>query len=161
VLDGLVDRTAVDPGAPFEPQVLAGLATLKKEDRAAFEALRTQLKRAGCRMTALDRAIAEEKGDVGGRYLVHRVGLPFPALASSDWHRKGGFYLSACPTHFFKFSIRCGLPARSGSAKRDAPKTKAKQTKAKQSSVFLSTLRADYSFSPYSREEGTVTRLYG
>ena len=43
------------------------LAALKKDDRAAFEALRSQLKKAGCRVTALDEAIAEENGDVGGR----------------------------------------------------------------------------------------------
>jgi hypothetical protein len=40
---------------------------MKKDERAAFEALRAQLKSAGCRVTALDEAIAEESGDVGGR----------------------------------------------------------------------------------------------
>lgn len=39
----------------------------EKDERAAFEALRAQLKSAGCRVTALDEAIAEESGDVGGR----------------------------------------------------------------------------------------------
>ena len=63
----MVERTATDPGAPFAPDALARLATLKKDDRAAFEALRAQLKSAGCRVTALDEAIAEESGDVGGR----------------------------------------------------------------------------------------------
>ena len=38
-----------------------------KEDRAAFEVLRSQLKKVGCRVTALDEAIAEESGDLGGR----------------------------------------------------------------------------------------------
>ena len=66
-LDGLVEKTAGDPGAPFTPEVLEALAALKKDDRAAFEALRAQLKNAGCRVTALDEAIAEESGDVGGR----------------------------------------------------------------------------------------------
>jgi len=66
-LEGLVEKTAADPGAPFEPGVLERLAALKKDDRAAFEALRAQLKRAGCRVTALDEAIAEESGDTGGR----------------------------------------------------------------------------------------------
>src|ERR1700738_5226205 len=46
-LEGLVERTATDPGAPFAPDTLARLATLKKDDRAAFEALRAQLKGAG------------------------------------------------------------------------------------------------------------------
>ena len=66
-LDGLVEKTSVDPGSPFEPDVLERLAALKKDDRAAFEALRAQLKKAGCRVTALDEAIAEESGDAGGR----------------------------------------------------------------------------------------------
>jgi hypothetical protein len=66
-LDGLVEKTASDPGAPFTPEMLEALAALKKNDRAAFEKLHAQLKGAGCRVTALDKAIAEESGDVGGR----------------------------------------------------------------------------------------------
>jgi hypothetical protein len=65
-LEGLVERCAEDPGAAFTLEVLERLAALKKEDRAAFETLRTRLKKAGCRVTALDEAIAEETGD-GGR----------------------------------------------------------------------------------------------
>ena len=65
-LDGLVEKSAEDPGAAFTPEVLERLATLKKEDRAAFEALRARLKKAGCRVTALDEAMAEDAGD-GGR----------------------------------------------------------------------------------------------
>src|SRR5580704_4190549 len=37
-LEGLVERTATEPGAPFALDALVGLATLKKDDRAAFEA---------------------------------------------------------------------------------------------------------------------------
>ena len=66
-LEGLVERTATDPGAPFVPEALEALAALKQDNRAAFEALRSQLKKAGCRVTALDDAIAEENGDAGGR----------------------------------------------------------------------------------------------
>jgi len=66
-LAGLVERTTNDPGAPFIAEVLEALAALKKENRATFEALRSQLKRVGCRVTALDDAIAEESGDAGGR----------------------------------------------------------------------------------------------
>ena len=66
-LDGLVEKTTADPGAPFAPDALERLAALKKADRAAFEALRAHLKNAGCRVTALDDAIAEENGDMGGR----------------------------------------------------------------------------------------------
>ena len=66
-LDGLVQRVAADPGAAFMPEALERLATLKKEDRAAFELLRSKLKKSGCRVAALDDAIAEESGDGGGR----------------------------------------------------------------------------------------------
>jgi putative DNA primase/helicase len=51
-----------------------GLVSLKKEDRAAFEVLRAELKDAGCRMTALDEAIDEENVDTGGvRMLMGRA----------------------------------------------------------------------------------------
>jgi hypothetical protein len=66
-LEGLVERAATDPGAAFAPDVLERLAALKKSDLAAFETLRAQLRAAGCRVTALDEALAEENGDPGGR----------------------------------------------------------------------------------------------
>jgi hypothetical protein len=66
-LDGLVERCAADPGAPFTQEVLERLASLQTEDRARFETLRARLRKAGCRVTALDAAIAEERGDLGGR----------------------------------------------------------------------------------------------
>lgn len=65
-LDGLVEKSTEDPGAVFTPEVLERLAALKSEDRASFEALRARLKKAGCRVTALDEAMAQESGD-GGR----------------------------------------------------------------------------------------------
>lgn len=65
-LDGLVEISAKDPGAAFTSEVLDRLVTLKAEDRASFEALRARLKKVGCRVTALDEAMAEESGD-GGR----------------------------------------------------------------------------------------------
>jgi hypothetical protein len=53
---------------PLEsPDVLERLAALKKDDRGAFESPRAQLKEAGCRVTALDEAIAEENGGMGRR----------------------------------------------------------------------------------------------
>jgi hypothetical protein len=70
-LEGLAERTATDPGAPFVPDSLVRLVALKKEDRAAFEALRAQLKEVGCRVTALDQAIAEENGETAGRGPTH------------------------------------------------------------------------------------------
>jgi hypothetical protein len=66
-LAGLAEKTAADPGAPFMPEALEALVALKKDNRAAFEALRSQLKKAGCRVTALDDAIAEENGTSSGR----------------------------------------------------------------------------------------------
>ncbi|UEM16570.1 hypothetical protein J4G43_021560 [Bradyrhizobium barranii subsp. barranii] len=66
-LAGLAEKTAADPGAPFMPEALEALAALRQNNRAAFEALRAQLKKAGCRVTALDDAIAEENGTPSGR----------------------------------------------------------------------------------------------
>jgi hypothetical protein len=66
-LEELVEKTATDPGAPFAADTLERLAALKKDERAAFEVLRAQLKAAGARVTALDEAIATESGGTGGR----------------------------------------------------------------------------------------------
>ena len=63
LLDGLVERTTVDPGSAFEPEILEELATLKKVNRAAFEGLRARLKKVGCRVKELDEAIALESGN--------------------------------------------------------------------------------------------------
>jgi hypothetical protein len=46
---------------------LERLWALKKEDRAAFEVLRANLKKSGCRVAALDEAIGEQSGEEGGR----------------------------------------------------------------------------------------------
>jgi len=59
-LDGLVERTAADPGAPFEPAVLRRLAALKRNEPAAFETLRAQLRKAGCRVGELDAMLSRE-----------------------------------------------------------------------------------------------------
>lgn len=63
VLEGLVERTSSDPGIPFTPEVVEKLAVLKRSDRAAFESLRSQLKKCGCRVTVLDREIAKASGE--------------------------------------------------------------------------------------------------
>jgi len=89
-LDGLVERTANDPGAAFAPEVLERLATLKKEDRAAFEVLRSRLKNAGSRVTALDKAIAEETGDMGGRGPTQADILVALAQAAELFHAPDG-----------------------------------------------------------------------
>jgi hypothetical protein len=66
-LDGLVEKVAIDAGAPFAPDVLERLCELKRQNRPAFEVLRARLKEARCRVTVLDDAIAEENGEAGGR----------------------------------------------------------------------------------------------
>jgi hypothetical protein len=66
-LDGLIEKVIADPGALFVPEVLERLARLRRDDRAAFEALRARIKRAGGRVTALDDAIAGNHGAAGGR----------------------------------------------------------------------------------------------
>lgn len=65
-LEELVAETATDPGAPFAAEMLERLAELRTDDRSAFERLRSRLKKAGCRIAALDRAIAEITGKLGG-----------------------------------------------------------------------------------------------
>ena len=64
-LEDLVEKTKLDPGAPFTPEVLERLAALKQDNRAAFEKLRAELK-AVCRVTALDETLAEASGETGG-----------------------------------------------------------------------------------------------
>jgi hypothetical protein len=66
-LEELLEKAGTDPGALFRPDTLHELAALKKDDRAAFETLRAQLKSAGCRVKELDDALEEEDGDTGGR----------------------------------------------------------------------------------------------
>ena len=66
-LEELVEKAATDPGAVFVPAMLEHLVALKWQDRARFEVLRAQLKDAGCRVMALDEAIARESGGAGGR----------------------------------------------------------------------------------------------
>jgi hypothetical protein len=88
-MEQLSSISYVDPGAPFKPDVLDALSTLKKEDRAAFEVLRSRLKKAGCRVTVLDEALMEESGD-GGRgptqadilILGNTVGQPIKRIGS-------------------------------------------------------------------------------
>lgn len=60
---GLVERAERNPEAAFAPEVLERLAVLRKDEPGAFERLRSRLKKeAGCRVTALDKAIAGESG---------------------------------------------------------------------------------------------------
>jgi hypothetical protein len=89
-LHGLVERVVADPGAAFVPEVLERLAALKKEDRAAFELLRSKLKKSDCRVTALDKAIAKESGDAGGRGPTHADILIELAQTAELFHNPDG-----------------------------------------------------------------------
>ena len=95
-LDGLVEKTTVDSGSAFQPEVLERLAALKKDDRAAFERLRTQLKKAGCRVTALDESADDRP-------------VPHPdSLAAA----RPGRALPSCCGKFAGRSYRSPTPAR-------------------------------------------------
>jgi hypothetical protein len=66
-LDGLIERVASDPSAALMPEVVQRLADLKRENRPAFESLRSKLKSAGSRVSALDQAIGQENGEARRR----------------------------------------------------------------------------------------------
>jgi len=66
ILDGLIERVADDPGSAFEPEVLARLLDLKREDRAEFERIRAGLKNQKVRVSALDREMGNQGGGGGG-----------------------------------------------------------------------------------------------
>jgi hypothetical protein len=89
-LEGLVGKTKSDPSAAFMPEVLERLAQLKRHDRAGFEALRTQLKKAGCRVTSLDEALVEESGEARGRGPSHADLLLELAQAAELFHSPDG-----------------------------------------------------------------------
>jgi hypothetical protein len=89
-LDELVTKAATDPGAAFAPDVLERLAALKNDDQAAFEVLRSKLKKAGCRVTELDRAIAGDQGGTAGRDPTQADILIELALSSELFHAPDG-----------------------------------------------------------------------
>jgi hypothetical protein len=62
----LVKRTEANPGVPFAPDNVRDLGALKRVDRVRFETLRDRLKKAGCRVTELDKLIAKESGEALG-----------------------------------------------------------------------------------------------
>ena len=90
-LEGLVDRAALDAGAAFTPEILERLTTLKKDDPAAFEVLRSNLKKAGCRVTALDEAIAAASGSVTGGGRPKQADILIELAQSAElFHTAGG-----------------------------------------------------------------------
>lgn len=62
-LDDLVEATKADRTAPLLPEAVKRLAAFKKNDPAGFEAARSRLKKARCRVTVLDDLIAKERRD--------------------------------------------------------------------------------------------------
>ena len=117
-LNDLVERVAADPGVPFQPDVLASLCELKREDQAAFERLRAQLKSAGCRVTELDDAIAKATGesDRGPKQADILIGLttdidlfprPLPAKVTPIWRSAA----TARPGRSAAGDSSAGLPA--------------------------------------------------
>lgn len=65
-LKRLIQEAAEDPGVPFRPEVLARLRQLQAEDRARFEKLRAELKKVGCRVAELDRALQPQIDEGAG-----------------------------------------------------------------------------------------------
>ena len=61
--DALAAAALENPAAPFAPGVINDLAALKRADPFKFESLRTQLKKAGCRVTELGGLIAKAGGE--------------------------------------------------------------------------------------------------
>jgi hypothetical protein len=108
--------TAADPGAPFAVDTLQRLAALKTEDRAAFEALRAQLKRAGVRVTALDEAIAAESGDTSGRSPTQADQLIELSAAVDLFHAPDGTAFADIDIngHRETWPIRSKIPALAG-----------------------------------------------
>ena len=62
-IEEVVEKCANNPGYVFAPEVIERLASLKQEDRLAFETLRVRLKKMGFRLTALDDVIANANSE--------------------------------------------------------------------------------------------------
>src|SRR5206468_595909 len=71
LLEKLVEKAKTDPGAPFEPEVLASLADLEEKQPAQFHKLRAELKAAGVLVSSLDKKIAKLNGGGAGREPSH------------------------------------------------------------------------------------------
>ncbi len=66
-ITALIDQVTVDCGAAFEPENIEFLADLRRNDRAAFESVRSNLRSLGCRVTELDKALSPACGEGSGR----------------------------------------------------------------------------------------------
>jgi hypothetical protein len=89
-LTDLAANTISDVGAAFTPEMLERLTTLKKDDSAAFEILRSNLKKAGCRVTALDEAIAAASGGDNGGGRPKQADILIGIAQSAELFHTGG-----------------------------------------------------------------------
>jgi hypothetical protein len=55
----IVERAKEDPGAPFEPEAIVAIGTIRRYSRSDWNRVRTSLKRAGISVRELDAATAE------------------------------------------------------------------------------------------------------
>lgn len=62
----LIESVGTDPGAALLPEALQALEALKTSDPGEFENVRARLKKAGCRISAVDKALANFKAGAGG-----------------------------------------------------------------------------------------------
>lgn len=85
-LEGLVERTRAEPGTPFLPAMLCRLAELRRENRPAYETLRSRLRAAGARVAELDRALSQQSGESGGREPTHAEVLIEIGQSASLFH---------------------------------------------------------------------------
>ena len=88
-LDGLIERARTDRAAPLRPDVIECLADLALDHPDEFSAtLRMELRKVGCRVTAIDKAIAAQKkahrGDRDPRHADSRAGRFEPRFQLSD-----------------------------------------------------------------------------
>ena len=89
-LDGLIEKTRVNPSAPFEPETLERLMTLKAENPAAFRTLRAELAKTDCRLTELDDALSDDGSDEGGRKRSQATILVGLAASAQLFHASDG-----------------------------------------------------------------------
>ncbi len=64
-LDNLIEKAKTDLGAAFEPDVLARLVEMKRNDLAGYARIRKKLKEAGVYMAMLDEALKPQGGRDG------------------------------------------------------------------------------------------------
>lgn len=94
-LTSLVPKVKKSPGAAFAPEAIESLRTLKAVDRPAFEALRHELKEAGCRVSELDKEIGSDRNDDGRAPTQSNVLLELASSAEPFHSADGTAYADA------------------------------------------------------------------